>query len=611
MKLQGTNKRYLKFFQNFTWPYLRRLSLPVKGKFILLIFVFFISTAYNFQENKTKIINKELLVNNFNINTDLDIRAIDWCIYIHNTGYLKPSLLSQQIEVAKSLWPDEYRNKKVILLLTEGEIHKINGRHQEASNTALEAIKLLNANQSKTINENKLSALAYLNFARYSKYTKEKEGINFAYKALEIAEANDFATGEVLARNQIGLLIGYFNGDSQLALEHFNKGKDLLPEVSPEISELLTSFILGNIAKGWSDLGEYEKSINYKLQLLEKNITHVEVLLGTNNNLGSNYYELKQYDLAEKYLQITLDLMDQHQVFTNQGIPLLRMGLIQLEKGLLSQANAYADAIDFWLINYQFVGNYKVLFYQFKSKIAKANADFEQAIFWLEKGAAEQDSINRIASLNNFVQLEGQNKYKEIEKERTSLENEKNLNQETIQRQKIILTIALFIAFLSIYFSYLAYIRKNANQLNSTWTSDEIKNSAPNKPNAKKVGNSRGPSTTIEVDTILKQKILTALSEDKLFLLQDLTLKNFADRINSNTSYVSQTINAGFEKNFNALINEYRVEEVLRLFQEGQHRTFTIESIYQKAGFKSKSSFQKAFKSKTGVTATHYLNRIS
>jgi len=113
------------------------------------------------------------------------------------------------------------------------------------------------------------------------------------------------------------------------------------------------------------------------------------------------------------------------------------------------------------------------------------------------------------------------------------------------------------------------------------------------------------------VDEVLKQKIIHALAVDKVFLAPDLTLKKFADFVQSNTSYVSQTINNGCGKNFNGLINEYRVEEVLRLFQEGQHQTFTIESIYQKAGFKSKSSFQKAFKAKTGVTATYYLNHIS
>lgn len=607
MKLQGTNRRQPKILQKFKWSYPKRLSLSAQGKFVLLLFLIFISSAYTFQEDNSKIIDKERIINKFRPKADPDTRALEWYFYIYNIGNLNPSLISQQIEIAKSLWSDDYRNKKAILLLTQGEINKINGKHQEASAAALEAIKLLDANHSKTIDEKKLSTLAYVTFARYSKYTREKEGINFAYKALELAEDNDFATGKVLSRNQIGLLIGYFNGDYQLALEHFNKAKDLLPLISPEVSEVLTSFILGNIAKCWSDLGEYEKSINYKLQLLENNINHIEVLLGTNNNLGSNYYELKQYDLAEKYLQITLDLMDQHQVFTNQGIPLLRMGLIQYEKGILSRANFYADRIDYWLIKYQFVGNYKILFYQFKSKIAKANTDFEQAIYWLEKAAIEQDSINKITSLNNFIRLEGQNKYAEIAKERTSLENERDL----IQRQKIILTIALFIALLSIYLSTLAYKKKSKNQLNPTLSSDQLKNTAPNKPNAKKINGSRGPTPIIEIDTILKQKILTALSEDRLFLSQDLTLKNFSDRLDSNTSYVSKTINDGFGKNFNALINEYRIEEVLRLFQEGQHQTFTIESIYQKAGFKSKSSFQKAFKAKTGVTATHYLNHIS
>jgi len=130
-----------------------------------------------------------------------------------------------------------------------------------------------------------------------------------------------------------------------------------------------------------------------------------------------------------------------------------------------------------------------------------------------------------------------------------------------------------------------------------------------NKSNHKINGSSN--ASVKNINEALKQKIIHSLTIDKVFLSPDLTSKKFADIVESNTSYVSKTINDGFGKNFNALINEYRIEEVLRLFHEGQHQTFTIESIYQKAGFKSKSSFQKAFKAKTGVTATYYLNHIS
>ena len=59
------------------------------------------------------------------------------------------------------------------------------------------------------------------------------------------------------------------------------------------------------------------------------------------------------------------------------------------------------------------------------------------------------------------------------------------------------------------------------------------------------------------------------------------------------------------------LMNEYRIQAIIDAFHSGQHQLYTIESIYQKAGFKSKSSFQKAFKSKMGVTASHYLEHIS
>jgi len=414
----------------------------------------------------------------------------------------------------------------------------------------------------------------------------------------------------VFARNLLGEIVGYNQNDFTLALEHFKKAKALLPQLSPNDFEIINGFVICNIAKTWSDLGDIEKSIDYKLQILtEEKIQNIYLLAGIYNNLGTNYYDSKKYDLAEKALKKTLDLMKEHQLLTNQGVPLLRLGLIQLEKGNLLGASSYADAIDYWLLKYQFIGHYEILFYQFKSKIAKARMDYEQAIYFLEKAAVEQTVLHQINNANNLVKLETTNKLREIEQEIVLLEKERALNQTTINLQKLLLLGIGFIMVLSIWFG-ITFYEKN-KEITEAYDYILAKNKNTQALQQQNSQKEQQSEINKNIDEFLKQKIIDALVINKSFLAPDLTLKKFADQIESNTSYVSKTINDGFGKNFNALINEYRIEEVLRLFHEGQHQTFTIESIYQKAGFKSKSSFQKAFKTKTGVTATHYLNHIS
>ena len=299
--------------------------------------------------------------------------------------------------------------------------------------------------------------------------------------------------------------------------------------------------------------------------------------------------------------------MEAHQVFTNQGIPLLRMGLINLEEEKAVQAEVYADAIDYWLINNQFIGDYEVLFYRFKSKLAQAKNDIEQAILWQEKAAKKQNALTNLLDANQLVNLEQQYKIQSIEHELLLLEKEKALNQATIQSQKIKLIASALVALLALLFSLIFY-QQNSN-LKEAYNFI-LKNRIPSN-NRKQKSKQSSSGSPKEFDVVLKQKIMTALKNEKIYLDQNLTLKKFADHINSNTSYVSKTINEGCNKNFNALINEYRIQAIIDAFHSGQHQLYTIESIYQKAGFKSKSSFQKAFKSKMGVTASHYLEHIS
>jgi len=582
-------------------------------------FLFFLLFSFSFCQviygKKNPILDEyQISINNIKAVEDPSERAIQWVIQIYYLCNNYPHLIHQQIEVVDTLWPVTSPLKKIILLWTQSEIDKVKGNHSQAILNIEAAIALLENTPSKSKEENKLLCLAYSTFSKYAIYKKDKDGLAYAYKALDLAINNQYPTGEVFARNQIGLVIGYNQRNFKLALEYFMKAKELLPKLPPNALEVINGFIIANIAKTWSDLGDHEKSINYKLHLLKEegeNIKNIELLSGIYSNLGTNYYTLKKYDLAEKALKKTVELMETHQLLTNKGIPLLRLGFIKLDRGNLLGAAHYTDTIDQWLLTHQFVGNYEISFYQFKSKLAKANLDFEQAIFWLEKAAKEQAALHQMNNTNNLVKLETSNKFREIAQERVLLEKERELNQSTINLQKLLLLGTGFVTVLSIWFGIIFY-EKNKE---ITEAYDYILSQSNEKKeltkSEQKIIEEQKVATFKGIDEALKQKIIHSLSINKSFLSPDLTLKKFADLVESNTSYVSQTINIGFEKNFNVLINEYRVEEVLRLFQEGQHQTFTIESIYQKAGFKSKSSFQKAFKAKTGVTASHYLNHIS
>ena len=59
--------------------------------------------------------------------------------------------------------------------------------------------------------------------------------------------------------------------------------------------------------------------------------------------------------------------------------------------------------------------------------------------------------------------------------------------------------------------------------------------------------------------------------------------------------------------NFNELINEYRIKEAIKLIEEGYLEKYTGEYLSKAIGFQNKTSFYKAFKSKTGTTPYSFM----
>jgi AraC-like DNA-binding protein len=102
-------------------------------------------------------------------------------------------------------------------------------------------------------------------------------------------------------------------------------------------------------------------------------------------------------------------------------------------------------------------------------------------------------------------------------------------------------------------------------------------------------------------------ELTTAMVTDKLYLNPDLTLSILAAHTSLPPKTISAALNQHFHKNFNEFINEYRVQAVLGKMQHEEYRRQTIASLAYDCGFNSLSTFQRSFKSVTGITPREYL----
>lgn len=96
------------------------------------------------------------------------------------------------------------------------------------------------------------------------------------------------------------------------------------------------------------------------------------------------------------------------------------------------------------------------------------------------------------------------------------------------------------------------------------------------------------------------------INEQKLFLQQDLSVSELSRLLQVNSKYLSQAINVKSGTNFNRYVNQKRVEYAVILLEDPEFEKFTMEGIGAESGFRSKSSFNTAFKEIMGCTPTSF-----
>ena len=95
-------------------------------------------------------------------------------------------------------------------------------------------------------------------------------------------------------------------------------------------------------------------------------------------------------------------------------------------------------------------------------------------------------------------------------------------------------------------------------------------------------------------------------TEESDFLHPDFRLQDLAVQLSLNRNTLSYLINKIYGKNFNQLLNEKRVEIVLHKIGCPEWENLSLHGIAQEVGFRSRTTFNKAFKKKTGYTFSEY-----
>lgn len=105
-------------------------------------------------------------------------------------------------------------------------------------------------------------------------------------------------------------------------------------------------------------------------------------------------------------------------------------------------------------------------------------------------------------------------------------------------------------------------------------------------------------------------KLLYYIKERESFKIKDLSSSKIATDLNTNSTYISKAISLNGYKNINQLLNKYRIEFVIEKIKTKELDKYTLFRIYDEAGFKHQSTFNKAFKDVTGETPSEFIHKL-
>ena len=97
------------------------------------------------------------------------------------------------------------------------------------------------------------------------------------------------------------------------------------------------------------------------------------------------------------------------------------------------------------------------------------------------------------------------------------------------------------------------------------------------------------------------------LMEEKLYAQENLSLNILSKKLNTTSNQLSFVLNKK-EMTFKALVNKIRIEKAIELLSSEEVKNYSIEGIGRQIGYKSKTTFYKHFKEKTGKTPREFMN---
>jgi AraC-like DNA-binding protein len=118
-------------------------------------------------------------------------------------------------------------------------------------------------------------------------------------------------------------------------------------------------------------------------------------------------------------------------------------------------------------------------------------------------------------------------------------------------------------------------------------------------------------AVTEPTHSALAVAVLALMDKERAYASDALSIKSLADQLRTQSHQLRLVINGelGY-RNFNAFINQYRIEEVAHRLAQPEFRDTPLLTLALEAGFRSLAPFNRSFKDHYNVTPSDYRQKI-
>jgi len=441
------------------------------------------------------------------------------------------------------------------------------------------------------------------------------------------------------------LLKGYLymiSGESQKSLDNYLIGEEYAVKNKSVIHQFQAKNEIASIKSMWGEYNEALESYKESIQLFETNPEipfREDQYLYTIYNLALCYQRSKKFDSAK----ITLEKGKLHSIkandlyykrkfkfssaINNYFLKDYNLALDSLKsvnphlKGFSLAINHYYQGMIYKKTNEEFAKNHFLivdsLYAISQDEFPELRIVYENLVDYYEGRNNTKTQllfIKKLLDVDSLLDVNREYMFQETikryDKPLLIREKDRLVKELKIQnRQKQIIILLAVISLLSIgailYIQFrkkILYKQKLENLLSQSSASLKEENNTPKESNL---------NINPEIVNHILQK-LEKFENQLLFKEKEITASSFAKSINSNTSYLSKTINHFKEKNFSQYLNDLRINY---LIQEVKHnpllRKYTVKALGDEIGFGNTESFSKAFKERTGVPIGYFMKNLA